>query len=427
MAFVFIVALAAAVIWLCVRLRYLRRELADLQDALELIRLESRGPRKLTAADAAAGLVPKIRAVDSLITAATAPPGKEPDVNQVVVSLGMNQPRASAASQSESHPSTASPATSAREAHSAPQPTTGSDSREWALLGVFLCFYASAFVAARIAGNLNTLSAVGVVAGLSISALAVSSWLNARRLALLGVAGGFLALPLLSLGSNQHGLIFAFMLLLSLTSVVVAWQRRWNFLVPVSVIGTVLAQAAWLVSWFSPARLEEVVAASLTWNALYLGAFFLFARRRREDQGVVLSALGLPFVSLALGWFLISHPTVRVPIEAILALTLGASACVLAVVWARPDLRHMQTATSAGGYVLLGFWAALHLDRTNAGAALVCGAVFVLAQFASPFVLRWRSFRPRASAGRLLRPDLSIPARPAGAATASVHSKVRIS
>lgn len=427
MAFVFIAALAAAVIWLCVRLRHVRRELADLQDAVELIRLESRGPRKMTPADAVAGLAPKIRAVDSLITPATAPPGKEPDVTQIVVPLGATQPTAAVAVPSEPRSSTPSPATPAREAHGAHKLATAADSREWALLGVFLCFYASAFVAARIAGVLNTLSAVGAVAGLSISALAVSSWLNARRLALLGVAGGFLALPLLSPGSNQHGLIFAFMLLLSATSVVVAWQRRWNFLVPVSVIGTVLAQAAWLVSWFAPARAGGVVAASLIWNVLYLGAFFLFARQRREDQGVVVSALGLPFVSLALGWFLISHPTAQVPIEAILALVFGASACVLAVVWARPDLRKIQTATSAGGYVLLGFWAALHLERANAGAALVCGAVFVLAQLASPFVLRWRSFRPRASSARLLRPDLSIPVRPADAAAGSGHSKVRIS
>lgn len=399
MVFILILVLAAGLMWQAWRVHSLRTHLADMQDALELIRLEARSARRLGSSDGLNGqaspeIFPKIQAVESLIKPHQPAAMSVPDFKGVVVSLKASDSAAPDGTRSD--PANAAKpavvtldrsATSQRPARA--RATAPSGAMQLAWVGLFALLYASVFFADRLAGLVSPLGMLAAFAFLSIVTLFVASWARARILALLGIAGGFLAVPMVAAGSDRHALLFAFLVLLDVSAVAVALQRRWHLLVPLAVIGTVLAQTAWLVAWYSASQMLPTIFASLAFDVLFLGVFILFRRKRCDDQGVVLSAAGLPFVTLALGWFLTTNTLARVSPVAIFSLVTGATLCLAGVVLFRTDLKKLQLLAGGASMVLLAFWAALHLVPGDVGFAVLGTTALVAAHTGVVFLFRW--------------------------------------
>ena len=107
-------------------------------------------------------------------------------------------------------------------------------------------------------GGLAVIAALGIVLAVAFDALPVS---------FISVLGGFLTPVLVSTGQDMRDALFAYVLVLDLGVLGVAWFRRWRALDVLAFLGT----AALFTLWFSKFYTASGVIPALAW----LGGFFL--------------------------------------------------------------------------------------------------------------------------------------------------------
>lgn len=250
--------------------------------------------------------------------------------------------------------------------------------------------------------HFETTTAFAIMGLVTAAAFTLAVRLEARVVAVLGIAGGFLTPVLISTGNDNIIGLFGYIALLNTGLLAVAIRRRWHFLAGLGATGTVLLSLAWMDRFYDAghyallptAYLPEV--AVLLQQALYAVACRHVARRD-GDAGDTLgrSALATAVLSGAFGArFLFDHshggdvtavantPAVGFGylfvIEAGLIL-LGTRARELA--WAGP---------AAGGAIaaMLGLWMGDKLTHDNLAVMLALITVFAVLHAALPAVLR---------------------------------------
>jgi hypothetical protein len=215
--------------------------------------------------------------------------------------------------------------------------------------------------------------------------------MEAKVVAILGILGGFLTPILLSTGVDNPLGLFAYIALLDLGLVAVALHRRWHFLVPLGVMGTMAMEIGWASKFLTDEKTLTAMIALLVFDALFLVAFA--AARRLKQTGPLLS---LPVAALVLvsfffaGYFIEETPAGLQPAR-LFTFVFLADACLLTL--ALLDLRTAKLHLAAGVavFTLLALWTNERLSPELLTWALAFYFVFAVVHSAFPVVLARRA------------------------------------
>lgn len=129
--------------------------------------------------------------------------------------------------------------------------------------------------------------AFGFMSAITAFGVVLAIWTNGLELAVLAVSGGFLTPFLLSTGvSNDFG-FFAYLTLLNMGVLAVAFFRKWHALTVLGFAGSVLNFASWYGAFYAPEKLSFTLYTLAIFYAIYLlaGVVANIATRKLSDTG----------------------------------------------------------------------------------------------------------------------------------------------
>ena len=170
--------------------------------------------------------------------------------------------------------------------------------------------YLTLFTAYRLYGLIPS----GLSFGLMVAVCALSAMLavlqDARALAVMGAAGGFLSPILASTGQGDHVALFTYYTVLNLGVLGVAWKKDWRLLNLVGFSFTFGIGTLWGVLRFRPEQYASTQPFLIVFVMLYVAIAVLFALRRGPSlRDYVDSTLvfGVPLIGFGLQAGLVRH------------------------------------------------------------------------------------------------------------------------
>ena len=232
-----------------------------------------------------------------------------------------------------------------------------------------------------------------VMSLVTVVAFVISVRLDGKFVAVLGLFGGFMTPLLLETETGNALGLFGYIALLDIGLCAVALWQRWNFLVPLGILGTVLMQMVWA---HGGCYLVDEIVVCLVFDGLFLLSYGVARFMRREtvvhSRGVaalVLVSLGL---AQSLWWDALPEwewwdKGVSSGLWQVLVFLILADACVLVVAafdrCARDAVR-LPALVGAGMFVVLGSWMG---SRVPVEIPLVGCFAFALFHTAFPLAL----------------------------------------
>lgn len=275
--------------------------------------------------------------------------------------------------------------------------------------------YLTVFAALRLYALIPATAAFGVLAAMAVFSAMLAVLQNARALAVLGAAGGFLAPVLTSTGGGNHVALFSFYALLNAGIVGIAWYRAWRELNLLGFVFTFAIGGLWgwrnytpemfastepflvlfvlffiviamLFALRQPPQLKGYVDGTLVFGVPILGFGMQAALVEPYEYGLAWSALGLGavYIVLATAMFSRRRDTLRLLSEAFLAL--GVVFVTLAIPLAF-DGRWTSAAWAVEGAAIV--WVSARQQRV---LGRVFGAILVVAagvRFAMDWHWNW--------------------------------------
>ena len=168
--------------------------------------------------------------------------------------------------------------------------------------------YADIFAARSFYQFISSPLAFGLMSLVTVTAFLLALRLDAAYVSVLGVLGGFLTPYLLSTGVDNPVGLFGYILLLDVGLLAVALKKRWDFLFPLAVAGTLAIELGWTMKFFTADKVVTGVVAWLLFGFLFLGAAYLAgrldARTKLVDGVAVLPALAaMAFAGFMIGGY----------------------------------------------------------------------------------------------------------------------------
>lgn len=263
--------------------------------------------------------------------------------------------------------------------------------------------YLTVFAALRLYQLIPAAGALALLVAIAALSAVLAVLQNAKWLAILGAAGGFLAPVLASTGGGDHVMLFGFYALLNAGILAIAWFKAWRELNLTGFAFTFVIGASWGYRFYQSAHFVTVEPFLILFVLFYVAIAVLFAFRqapqlkgyvdgtlvfgtplvgfalqtglaRSYEYGLAWSALALAAFYLGLAWALLRRRLsgLRTLVEAFLAL--GVVFATLAVPLAF-DGRWTAAVWSLEGAAIL--WIGLRQGRLSArafGLALHFGA-----------------------------------------------------
>lgn len=146
-----------------------------------------------------------------------------------------------------------------------------------------LILYANAYAAYSFYHLISLTAAFVLMWLVTAAALALATRLDAQSVAWLGVAGGFLTPAMLWTQRDNPFALFGYIGVLNCGIAGVSLLKRWNYLVVLGAIGSVVTEFAWTADFFGPARTEAARIIFLGIEAQFL-AICIAGRRDREPE-----------------------------------------------------------------------------------------------------------------------------------------------
>jgi uncharacterized membrane protein len=169
--------------------------------------------------------------------------------------------------------------------------------------GAIGILYLTVFGAFRLYGLLPAPFAFALLVAMVVLGMALAVLQNARSLALLATAGGFLAPVLTSTGGGRHVLLFGYYALLNVGILGVGWYRAWRELNLVGFIFTFAMGFVWGQRYYHGEIFASTEPFLILFFVFYVALAVLFARRQPPHlKGTVDGTLvfGVPVVAFAL-------------------------------------------------------------------------------------------------------------------------------
>ena len=215
--------------------------------------------------------------------------------------------------------------------------------------------------------------------------------LEAKVVAILGILGGFLTPILLSTGHDNPLGLFAYIALLDLGLVAVALHRRWHFLVPLGVAGTIAMEIGWASKFLTDEKTFTAMIVCLVFDALFLGAFAVARRLKQTNALLSLPVAALVLVSFFFAGYFINETSAGLQPARLFTFVFLADACILAL--ALLDLRTAKLHLAAGVavFALLALWTNQCLNPETLIWGLAFYFIFAVIHSAFPIVLARRA------------------------------------
>jgi hypothetical protein len=219
----------------------------------------------------------------------------------------------------------------------------------------------------------------------TVVAFTLAVRLDAQVVAILGLLGGFLTPILLSTGKDNPVGLFSYIALLDLGLIAVVRRQRWNYLLLLAALGTVVMQFGWADEFFTVEKTATALIIFLAFQALFLLAFRLCDRDSKFVNAAAILAAFVPVVfALQLLTFRQLGERPWVIFTFILAADLGA----LALVLLRCRLVTVHLAAGAAVFLVLSLWTGKFLSPALLHWALGFYFIFALLHAAFPVVLQ---------------------------------------
>lgn len=175
---------------------------------------------------------------------------------------------------------------------------------------------------------------------------------NARGMAWLGIAGGFLAPVLVSTGSGNHVTLFSYYLLLNIAILGIAWFRSWRELNLMAFVFTFVIGGAWGFRSYEPTLYASTQPFLILYFLLFNAVAILFAFRQSPLlKGIVDGTLvfGTPVVAFSMQAVLVKEIPYGLAFSA-----LGAGLFYLFTATALQRLKGRQARMLVEAYIALG-------------------------------------------------------------------------
>jgi uncharacterized membrane protein len=140
--------------------------------------------------------------------------------------------------------------------------------------------YLTVFAALRLYALMPPSVAFVLLLGVVVASVVLALRQDALSLAMLAVAGGFLAPVLASTGQGSHVMLFGYYVLLNLGILAIAWRKAWR---PLNVLGFVFTfaiGALWGARFYRPAHFATTEPFLIAFFLIYVGIAVLYALRR---------------------------------------------------------------------------------------------------------------------------------------------------
>ncbi|MEK6551496.1 MAG: DUF2339 domain-containing protein [Pseudomonadota bacterium] len=163
--------------------------------------------------------------------------------------------------------------------------------------------YLTVFAALRLYHLIPPALAFGLLALVAVFSAVLAVAQNARSLAVLGAAGGFLAPVLASTGAGQHVLLFSYYALLNAGILAIAWFRAWRSLNLLGFVFTFVIGALWGRKYYQPDLFASTEPFLILFTLMYIGIAVLYALRQPlKLTGLVDGTLvfGVPLIGFTL-------------------------------------------------------------------------------------------------------------------------------
>lgn len=149
--------------------------------------------------------------------------------------------------------------------------------------GAIGILYLTIFAAFRLYGLVPASLAFGLLLVTCAASAALALLQNSLALAVLGVAGGFLAPVLASTGGGSHVALFSYYAILNLGIVGIAWFKAWRLLNLVGFGFTFVIGASWGYRYYQPEFFATTEPFLILFVLLYVAVAVLFARRQPPE------------------------------------------------------------------------------------------------------------------------------------------------
>jgi hypothetical protein len=223
-----------------------------------------------------------------------------------------------------------------------------------------LVLYAAIFGAHAFYGLISLTTAFLFMSLITVGAFLLAVRLDAPVIVVLGLVGGFLTPPLLSNGEDALRL-FGYVALLNTGIAAVALRKRWDYLIILAAIGTVLMQWAWM-------PLEAANAAAGFWvflalQAQFLGYAYLRGRVEPGEPWSGRAALATAGSSLAFGFWLLTFSALARRPAFYFAFVFLADIGLLALALMCRNPARVASAAGAIVFAMLASWTAGYLEN----------------------------------------------------------------
>jgi uncharacterized membrane protein len=240
--------------------------------------------------------------------------------------------------------------------------------------------YLTLFAAFRLYGFLPAAAAFALMVAVCAGSAVLAVLQDSRALAVIGVAGGFLAPILASTGAGDHVALFSYYAVLNLGILAVAWYKDWRLLNFVGFVFTFGIATAWGVLRYRAEYFASTQPFLILFFVLYVLVAVLFARRRAARLADYVDAtlvFGLPLLGFGLQAGLVREIEYGLAVSAV---ALAAFYLALAAVLLRRSdgLRLLVESFIALGLIFASLAIPLALDaRWTAAAWALEGAAIV--------------------------------------------------
>jgi uncharacterized membrane protein len=248
-----------------------------------------------------------------------------------------------------------------------------------------LVLYGNIFAAHVFYGLIALVPAFVSMAVVTAVAFFLAVRMNAQVIVILGLLGGFLTPVLLSTGIDRPLALFGYIAVLNLGVAAVSVRKRWDYLVLLAAVCTILMEFAWAGRYFATWKANTAFAIFIGFEALFLAIFACARRLHPPANWTARAAIAVCLSALAWGLCLLSYQHFGQRPGFLFGYMFLAEAGLLglAFLYAKRDI----VVPLAGGivFVFLVVWTSSYLTATSLWWGL--GAYVVYSIFHAGFAL----------------------------------------
>ncbi|PZR76932.1 MAG: hypothetical protein DLM73_00895, partial [Chthoniobacterales bacterium] len=171
-----------------------------------------------------------------------------------------------------------------------------------------LVLYGNIFAAHVFYHLIDLVPAFASMAVVTAAAFFLAVRMNAQVIVVLGLLGGFLTPVLLSTGVDNPTALFGYIAVLNIGVAAVALRKRWDYLVLLAAVGTVIMEFGWAAKFFEYPKANTAFAIFLGFEAQFLAIFALQRRASPPQNWTASAAITAGFAAIAWAFCFLSYP-----------------------------------------------------------------------------------------------------------------------